>query len=66
HAFRIGQSAWGVQFHPEYDDRIMAAYAENMETMIKEAGLLLSEVLDKIEPTPIALEILSRFGKLVG
>ncbi|WP_291462127.1 glutamine amidotransferase [Desulfobacula sp.] len=66
HAFRIGQSVWGVQFHPEYDDRIMAAYAENMETMIKESGLILSEILDKIEPTPMALRILKRFGKLVG
>ena len=65
HAFRIGQSAWGVQFHPEFDDRIMAAYAENMEATIKESGLILSEILDKIEPTPIPLKILERFGKLV-
>ena len=65
HAFRIGQSAWGVQFHPEYDDRIMTAYARNLETPIKESGLILSEILNKIEPTPIALKILKRFGKLV-
>jgi GMP synthase (glutamine-hydrolysing) len=66
HAFRIGQSAWGVQFHPEYDDRIMAAYAETMETMIKESGLIISEILNKIGPTPMALKILKRFGELVG
>ena len=65
HAFRIGQSAWGVQFHPEYDDRIMTAYARNLEIPIKESGLILSEILNKIEPTPIALKILKRFGKLV-
>jgi len=64
HAFRIGQSAWGIQFHPEFDDRIMAAYAENMEATIKESGLILSEILDKIEHTPIPLKILERFGKL--
>ncbi|NOX35707.1 MAG: glutamine amidotransferase [Deltaproteobacteria bacterium] len=65
HSFRIGPSAWGVQFHPEYDDRIMAAYAGNMETSIKESGLCLSEIMDKIKPTPIALKILRRFGKLI-
>ncbi|WP_457552245.1 glutamine amidotransferase [Desulfobacula sp.] len=65
HAYRIGQSAWGVQFHPEFDGRIMAAYAKNMETPIKESGLVLSRILDKIAPTPIALKILNRFGKRV-
>jgi len=66
HAFRIGQSTWGVQFHPEFDERIMAAYTENMKARIKESGLVLSEILDKIEPAPIALKILERFGKFVA
>ncbi|RXK81614.1 glutamine amidotransferase [Chlorobaculum sp. 24CR] len=26
HAFRVGESAWGVQFHPEYTREIMAVY----------------------------------------
>jgi GMP synthase (glutamine-hydrolysing) len=26
HAFRYGKTAWGVQFHPEFDARIVAAY----------------------------------------
>ncbi len=64
YAFRIGQSAWGVQFHPEFDDKIMAAYAENMKTSINASGLILSETLDKIESTPIPVKILGRFGKL--
>lgn len=66
HAFRIGQSAWGVQFHPEFDDSIMTAEAENTEIKIKESGLILSEVLDRIEPTPIAQKILERFGNLMA
>ena len=66
HGFRIRQSAWGIQFHPEFDEKIMAAYAENMEATIKESGLILSEILDKIEPTPIPLKILERFGRLVA
>lgn len=65
HAFRIGECAWGLQFHPEYDEAIMKAYAVNMETLIKESGLSLPEILDQINPTPVALKILNRFGKLV-
>jgi len=66
HGFRIGQSAWGVQFHPEFDSRIMAAYAENMKPKIEESGFILSEILDQIKPTPIAFEILERFGNLIA
>jgi GMP synthase (glutamine-hydrolysing) len=29
HAFRVGESAWGVQFHPEYTREIMAAYLQD-------------------------------------
>jgi GMP synthase (glutamine-hydrolysing) len=66
HAFRIGRSAWGVQFHPEYDIAVMGAYARNMETLIKASGLDLSTILEQIRPTPTAMEILRRFGKLAG
>ncbi len=27
HAFRVGERAWGVQFHPEFDAEVMRAYA---------------------------------------
>lgn len=66
HAFRIGQNAWGVQFHPEFDDTIMAAYTRNMETRINESGLVLSRIMDRIEPTPIPVMILKRFGQIVA
>jgi len=65
HAFRIGSSAWGVQFHPEYDDRIMTAYTRSMENTITESGFVLSDVLNNIKPAPVAHKILKRFGKLV-
>jgi len=35
HAFRIGSSAWGVQFHPEYDEHIMTAYVQNNIMSVK-------------------------------
>lgn len=66
HAFKIGPAAWGVQFHPEYDDTIMTAYAKNMETTITASGLKLSKILERIAPTPVSLNILKRFGKCVS
>jgi GMP synthase (glutamine-hydrolysing) len=66
HAFRIGRSAWGVQFHPEYDIAVMSAYARNMETLITTSGLDLSKILEQIQATPTALEILGRFSRLAG
>ncbi len=66
HAFRIGRSAWGVQFHPEYDENIMAAYAKNMEDSINSSGQALSGILARMKPTPVAAKILRRFGQLVG
>jgi len=65
HAFRIGPYAWGVQFHPEYDEQIMTAYAETMAPQVKVSGLVLSQILAQIRPTPVAARILQRFGKLV-
>ncbi len=35
HAFRYGQTAWGVQFHPEFDANIVRAYID-----VKRAELL--------------------------
>ncbi len=29
HAFRLGDQTWGVQFHPEFDARIVAAYEDH-------------------------------------
>lgn len=65
HAFRIGAHAWGVQFHPEYDETIMSAYATSMEDNITTSGQTLADILANISQTPVAAEILKRFGKLV-
>lgn len=66
HAFKIGPFAWGLQFHPEYDETIMKAYAAHMESEIQSSGGTLKAVLDGVRPTPMAAKILERFGKLVS
>ena len=64
HAFRIGSFAWGVQFHPEYDEDIMRAYAENMTEAIDKAGLEQNKIIRAVRKTPYALKVLNRFGRL--
>lgn len=62
HAFRIGKNAWGVQFHPEYNEDIMKSY-------IKEVGELkdipVDDLIKKVEKTPYANLVLKRFGEIV-
>jgi hypothetical protein len=37
HAFRVG-SAWGVQFHPEFDTAAMDAYLAHLAPTLQAAG----------------------------
>ncbi len=65
HAFRIGNTAWGVQFHPEYDRRVMRSYIEQMRDVMSAAGYDVARLLSAVHDTPVARQILSRFGRLV-
>jgi GMP synthase (glutamine-hydrolysing) len=74
HAFRIGKSAWGVQFHPEYDISIMKAELNHMGQTIHTSGHTpghtsdqdLDLLLARVEDTPVAGMILKRFGVLAS
>lgn len=66
HAYRIGNAAWGVQFHPEYDIAIMKTDIKNMSQAINTSGQDLALLLDRVEDTPIASMVLRRFGALVS
>lgn len=64
HAFRIGRAAWGVQFHPEYDEAVMAAYITRTIQMRPEMAHKKEALLNAVRPTPHAAEVLARFGRL--
>jgi GMP synthase (glutamine-hydrolysing) len=65
HAFRIGTSAWGVQFHPEYTAEVMQAYiTAQAESLIKK-GRNVENMLLEVKETPFARKVLSNFGSLV-
>ena len=66
HAFKIGAFAWGVQFHPEYNETIMKAYIAHMEPEVTSAGKTLQDAIDRVKPTPVGAKILKRFGRLVS
>lgn len=62
HAFRVGESAWGVQFHPEYTREIMAAYLQDGSagsgSSRKGSGVL--------GETPLAGRVLVNFAAIVS
>jgi len=65
HAFRIGDWAWGVQFHPEYNAEIMRSYIKEQTYGLELAGTDVSRLLCEVAETPVAAETLRNFGKIV-
>jgi GMP synthase (glutamine-hydrolysing) len=64
HAFRMGSTAWGVQFHSEYTPDIMAGYIRNMSPVIQALGKDPAEVQQQVINTPEAAQVLTRFAGL--
>ncbi|MBN1905756.1 MAG: glutamine amidotransferase [Deltaproteobacteria bacterium] len=61
HAIRIGASAWGVQFHPEYSTDIMKAYIINQADELMTTGHNIDEIMETVKETPQASSIMKRF-----
>jgi GMP synthase (glutamine-hydrolysing) len=65
-AFSFGTTAWGVQFHPEFDAYVMKRYIEERR------GLLIAENIDAdvqlgaVEECPDGETLLRRFAKLLS
>ena len=65
HAFRLGDCAWGVQFHPEYNTDIMRSYIEEQADELDSAGMDVPELLCAVAETPIAAKTLKNFARIV-
>ena len=65
HAFSLGERAWGVQFHPEFDESIMRFYIEERRELVRADGLDPDALLDQVRPAPFGRQLLRRFGELV-
>jgi GMP synthase (glutamine-hydrolysing) len=64
-AFCIANSAWGVQFHPEFSPEILTAYISKYKDTLVEYGLDPDALIHATIETPFAKEILRRFGQLL-
>jgi GMP synthase (glutamine-hydrolysing) len=63
-AFRIGENAWGVQFHPEFDDEIMRGYIEHLAESLRSEGADPAALRDRVKPTASAAGLLGRFARI--
>ena len=64
-AIRIGDSAWGVQFHPEYKTEVLKAYIDEQVQELSDGGQNILQIYGTVRETPHAACILSRFTKVV-
>lgn len=64
-AFRMGESAWGVQFHPEFSDAIMKAYLEVQAPDLKAEKFNPETLIAAVEVAPEASSILGKFSQFV-
>jgi len=65
-AFVVGGSAWGVQFHPEFDAEIMVEYIDHYRKVLREQDLNPDLLIESCRDTPYGSEILKRFAQLLG
>lgn len=65
HVFSLGEKAWGVQFHPEFDDEIMRFYIAERRDPLRADRLDPDALIEAVRPTPWGRALLRRFAELV-
>jgi GMP synthase (glutamine-hydrolysing) len=61
HAFRWGERAWGLQFHPEFSATHMRGYVSARADALREEGRCPKRLSRTISATPQARRVLRRF-----
>ena len=64
-AIRFGPLAWGVQFHPEFDGAVLAAYLQGRSQELSTEGIEVDRALATVGDTPRSRDVLRRFLALV-
>lgn len=62
HALRVGECAWGLQFHPEYDSGIMTSCIDEQAGELGRAGMDPAAIRRSVRVTTDAARILRRAG----
>jgi GMP synthase (glutamine-hydrolysing) len=65
HAFAVGRSTWGVQFHPEFGEGAAKAYVDKCTDELRAQGDDPTHLRNSIAETPHAEAMLKRFASLV-
>lgn len=60
-ALRLGERAWGLQFHPEFSAGVMAGYIRGRRERLQAEGLDPQHLLRECGPAPQARRLLRRF-----
>ena len=61
HAFRIGDTSWGIQFHPEFSAQVTATYIEERRDDLVEEGHSPEQLLAQISASPEAASLIQHF-----
>ncbi len=64
-AFRVERSAWGVQFHPEFDAEVVAAYIRHSKVALAAEGQDPKDLIAGCIPASASTQVLHRFAQLV-
>lgn len=70
-AIRVGPRAWGIQFHPEADQRILDSWYEGGEQRLRDAGVSeeqarAADAAREQDQRLLAAELFGAFARLVG
>jgi GMP synthase (glutamine-hydrolysing) len=65
HAFRFGEAAWGVQFHPEFDTVAMKCYIAQLSSRLRQGGANPDALTAAVTETHAATSLLRRFADFV-
>ena len=60
-AFRWGEAAWGVQFHPEFTTGVMRGYIHARAEALAKEGTCARQLAGAVRPAPLARRVLRRF-----
>lgn len=66
HAFRVGDHAWGIQFHPEFELAHMQAYLDEFAPRLRAAGQDVAALRQTLGETPEAARLLRDFARLAS
>jgi GMP synthase (glutamine-hydrolysing) len=60
-ALRFGERAWGVQFHPEFDEQVMSEYLTSRREILSQEGRDPEAMLAGVRPAAAGRLVLRRF-----